>query len=88
VRPVFAAAAPRWKGTLSVLLSFPAECKVRMKYILGAAMKLALKLFFLPGDLVANALHAQNDDRMMIRTLIDMLFWNAVIVVGAVVIFL
>jgi hypothetical protein len=52
-------------------------------------MKLALKLFFLPGDLVADLLGAaQDDDRMMIRTLIDMLFWNAVIIIGAVAIFL
>jgi hypothetical protein len=52
-------------------------------------MKFATKLFFLPGDLVANLLGAtESDDRMMIRTLIDMLFWNVVIVVGSVVIFL
>jgi hypothetical protein len=52
-------------------------------------MKLALKLFFLPGDLVANLLGAtESDDRVMIRTLIDMLFWNVVVVVCAVVIFL
>ena len=52
-------------------------------------MKLASKLFFLPGNLVANRLGAtEADDRMMIRTLIDMLFWNFVIVVGALVIFL
>ena len=51
-------------------------------------MKLALKLFFLPGDLVADLVGATaGDDRMMIRTLIDMLFWNLVIVIGAVVIF-
>ncbi|HVZ06561.1 hypothetical protein [Rhodopila sp.] len=52
-------------------------------------MKLALKVFFLPGNLVADLLGAtESDDRAMIRTLIDMLFWNAVIVIGAVVIFL
>jgi hypothetical protein len=52
-------------------------------------MKLALKLFFLPGNLVADLLGATEvDDRTMIRTLIDMLFWNAVIVVGALVVFL
>jgi len=52
-------------------------------------MKIALKLFFLPGDLAANLIGATApDDRMMIRTLIDMLFWNIVIVVGALVIFL
>ena len=52
-------------------------------------MKLAVKLFFLPGNLVCDLLGAtQADDRMMIRTLIDMLFWNLVIVVAAVAIFL
>ncbi len=52
-------------------------------------MKLAIRLFFLPGDLVANLLGTtEADDRMMIRTLIDMLFWNVVIVVGAVILFL
>jgi len=61
-------------------------------YILGVAMKLigqrALKLFFLPGDLVADLVGATaGDDRMMIRSLIDMLFWNLVVVIGAVVVF-
>lgn len=52
-------------------------------------MKLALKLFLLPGECVANLLGAtQEDDRAMIRTMIDMLFWNAVVVLCAVVFFL
>lgn len=52
-------------------------------------MKFAANLFFLPGNLVADLLGAkQEDDRIMIRTLIDMLFWNVVVVVGALVIFL
>ena len=52
-------------------------------------MKLALKLFLLPGEFVANLLGAtQEDDRAMIRTMIDMLFWNAVVVLGVVVFFL
>jgi hypothetical protein len=52
-------------------------------------MKLALRIFFLPGDLVADLLGATKaDDRTMIRTMVDMLFWNAVVVIGAVVIFL
>lgn len=51
-------------------------------------MKLAVKLFFLPGDLVADLLGAtKTDDRAMIRTLIDMLFWNVVIVIGAFIVF-
>jgi hypothetical protein len=45
-------------------------------------MKLALKLFFLPGDLVDAT---DGDDRAMVRTLT--LFWNVVIVVAAVVAF-
>ncbi len=52
-------------------------------------MNFATRVFFLPGDLVANLLGAtEADDRTMIRTLVDMLFWNAVIVVGALVFFL
>jgi hypothetical protein len=51
-------------------------------------MKVALSIFLLPGNLVADLLQAKNaDDRMMIRTLVDMLFWNVVVVVGAVAIF-
>lgn len=35
--------------------------------------------FLLPGNLVSNALGAdESDDRGMIRTLINMLFWNLV----------
>jgi len=40
-------------------------------------MTLALKLFLLPGNLAADRLGARKtDDRAMIRTLVDMLFWN------------
>ena len=54
------------------------------QYTLGPAMK----LFFLPGNLVADALGiTKTDDRTMVRTMIDMLFWNIVIIVGAFVIF-
>lgn len=67
----------------------PATPKMHYKYILGVAMTLALKLFLLPGNLVANALGATlDDDRVMIRSLINMLFWNAVIIVGALVVML
>jgi hypothetical protein len=56
---------------------------------LGAIMNLATRLFLLPGNLIANLLDATKaDDRMMIRTLINMLFWNVIIVVGALVIYL
>jgi hypothetical protein len=52
-------------------------------------MNLAARLFLLPGDFVASLLHATKaDDRMMVRTLINMLFWNAIIVIGATVIYL
>lgn len=52
-------------------------------------MKLAWKLFFLPGNFVADLLGATKaDDRTMIRTMINMLFWNVVIVICAVVIVL
>jgi hypothetical protein len=60
---------------------------------LGAVMKNALRLtesmFLLPGNVVADLLGAAKpDDRVMIRTMIDMLFWNIVVVIFAVVFFL
>ncbi len=52
-------------------------------------MKLAATLFLLPGNLVCDAAGVmEGDDRSMIRTLVDMLFWNAVIIVGALLIYL
>lgn len=52
-------------------------------------MKLAAKLFFLPGDIVANLVGATaDDDRTMIRSLVDMLFWNAVIVILVAIVLL
>jgi hypothetical protein len=51
-------------------------------------MKLATRLFLLPGNLVSGLLRAtEADDRMMIRTLINMLFWNVIVVVGVWVIY-
>jgi hypothetical protein len=42
-------------------------------------LALPLKLFLLPGDLVSNLLGiVQMDDRGMVRTMINMLFWNAI----------
>ena len=77
------------KDGFLILLYARGQLKVYSRCILGAAMKLAFKLFTLPGNLVADLLGAaQSDDRTMIRTLIDMLFWNVVVVVGALVIFL
>lgn len=49
-------------------------------------MKLALKLFLLPGNLAADLIGASKpDDRETIRTMIDMLFWGTLVVVGAMV---
>lgn len=43
------------------------------------------KAFLFPGQVVSNLLGAgQNDDRMMIRTLVNMLFWNLLVVIAAV----
>jgi hypothetical protein len=51
-------------------------------------MTLVLKLFFLPGNLVANRLGAtQTDDRAMIRTFIGMLFWSIVTIIVAFISF-
>lgn len=45
-------------------------------------------IFQLPGNLVADVLKATDeDDRMAIRVLIDMLFWNLVVVLLAVIIY-
>jgi hypothetical protein len=55
-------------------------------YVLGAAMKLATKLFFLSGGLVANRMGATKaDDRRKLGLLIDMLYWNAVVMIGLVI---
>lgn len=41
----------------------------------------ALRVFLLPGNLVCDALGARaDDDRTMIRSLINMLAWNLVVV--------
>jgi len=51
--------------------------------MIGNAM---LKVFLLPGNLVCDALGArEDDDRTMIRSLINMLVWDAVVVVLIVV---
>ncbi len=45
----------------------------------------ALRVFLLPGNLVCNALGArEDDDRAMIRSLINMLVWNLVVVLVVV----
>ncbi len=53
------------------------------------ALRLTESIFLLPGNVVADLLGAAKpDDRAMIRTMIDMLFWNIVVVICAVVFFL
>ncbi len=52
--------------------------------MIGNAM---LRAFLLPGNLVCNALGArEDDDRIMIRTLVNMLVWNFVLVMGVIAI--
>lgn len=47
--------------------------------------KAVLRVFLLPGNLVSDALGVhEDDDRTMIRTLVNMLVWNVVIVLAAV----
>jgi hypothetical protein len=47
-------------------------------------MKILLRTFLLPGDLVGNAVGAKaEDDRATIRVMINMLFWNTVFVILA-----
>jgi hypothetical protein len=53
-----------------------------------ALARMPLRIFRAPGTLAANRLGAKlEDDRMMIRTLIDMLFWNIVFVIGVAIVF-
>jgi hypothetical protein len=62
--------------------------KMDLQYSLASTLKRALTVFFLPGGLAAGLFDAiVSDDRVRIRTLIDMLFWNVVIVVRAAVAF-
>ncbi len=49
--------------------------------------KRALQLFLLPGNLVSDLLGArEEDDRTMIRTLVNMLVWNSIVVLAVVLI--
>ena len=48
----------------------------------------ALQAFLAPGNAFCQLLHMnEEDDRMMVRTLINMLVWNLVLVIGAYLIF-
>jgi hypothetical protein len=45
------------------------------------------RVFLWPGDTVCNACHVQAaDDRVMIRTLVNILVWNVFVVVTAVLV--
>jgi hypothetical protein len=47
-------------------------------------LDLLLRLFLLPGNLIGDALGARaEDDRAAIRVMMNMLFWNAILVVVA-----
>jgi hypothetical protein len=47
--------------------------------------KALLRVFLLPGNLVSDALGArEEDDRAMIRTLVNMLVWNLVVVLAVI----
>lgn len=49
---------------------------------------LLLRTFFLPGELVCSALGVtEPEGRMMLRTLVDILVWNAVVLLLAVLVF-
>ncbi|HUZ64985.1 MAG TPA: hypothetical protein VMU82_14865 [Acetobacteraceae bacterium] len=49
---------------------------------------LLLRVFFLPGNAVCSALGVtEGDDRMMVRTLVNILVWNLVVIVGAALLF-
>lgn len=48
---------------------------------------LPVRVFQYPGNVVADLLHATaEDDRVALRVLVDMLFWNVVVVLVAIVI--
>jgi hypothetical protein len=49
--------------------------------------KAVLRVFLFPGNLVSDALGArEEDDRAMIRSLVNMLVWNLVVVLAVVVV--
>ena len=52
-------------------------------------MQLFLRVFrHFPGEVVCSLLDVSTkEDRMMLRTLIDMLVWNIVVVIGAFLLF-
>lgn len=49
---------------------------------------LLLRIFFFPGNAVCSALGVtEEEDQVMVRTLVNMLVWNLVVIVGAVLLF-
>lgn len=49
---------------------------------------LLLRAFLLPGNAVCSALGvAGEEDRVMVRTLVNILVWNLVVIVGAILLF-
>ncbi|HUZ64359.1 MAG TPA: hypothetical protein VMU82_11705 [Acetobacteraceae bacterium] len=49
---------------------------------------LLLRTFFFPGNAICSALGVtERDDRMMVRTLVNILVWNFVVIVGAALLF-
>ena len=47
--------------------------------------KAVLRVFLLPGDLASDALGArEQDDRAMLRSLVNMLVWNLAVVLAVV----
>ena len=49
---------------------------------------LLLRTFFFPGNAICSALGVtEGDDRMMVRTLVNILVWNLVVIVGAALMF-
>lgn len=66
------------------LTSHPPRIEDRAAEGRNALARSLLWIFQLPGNLVANRIGARSeDDRMMIRMLIGILFWNLVIVILA-----
>jgi hypothetical protein len=49
---------------------------------------LLLRIFFFPGELVCSALGVNEPEgRMMLRMLVDILVWNAVVLLVAIMVF-
>jgi hypothetical protein len=52
------------------------------------AMSALTKAFLFPGEVVSDLLGAaESDDRMMVRTLVNMLVWNLVVVLIVVMVY-